>query len=93
MLSAINWASIFRLASFFDIDVHRHPSFCNWRFQQLDIFTFLPITTPDGALNGDVMRAFLAGRSITILLTGACANLELQKERTLMSSFSMVAKF
>ena len=53
---------------------------------------FLPITTPGRAL-WMVMRAFLAGRSITTLLTAACESFFFRKSRTLMSSLSIAGKF
>src|ERR1700675_107889 len=39
-----------------------------------------------------VMRAFLAGRSIVILPTEACASFFFRYARTLMSSFNIVGK-
>jgi hypothetical protein len=53
---------------------------------------FLPITTP-GRAEKMVMRASLAGRSISTRPTEACASLRLRKSRTLMSSASIGAKF
>src|SRR5450432_2604490 len=52
---------------------------------------FLPMTTPGRAL-WIVMRAFLAGRSMVILPTDACASFFFRYSRTLMSSLSVGAK-
>src|SRR5688572_18119379 len=52
---------------------------------------FLPMTTP-GRAEKMVMRASLAGRSISTRPTEACASLPLRKARTLMSSASIGAK-
>jgi hypothetical protein len=52
---------------------------------------FLPITTP-GRAEKIVMRAFLAGRSISTRETDAFLSLVFRYSRTLMSSASMPAK-
>ena len=52
---------------------------------------FLPITTP-GRAEKIVMRASLAGRSISTRPTEACASFFFRKSRTLMSSASIGAK-
>jgi hypothetical protein len=52
---------------------------------------FLPITTP-GRAEKMVMRAFLAGRSISTRDTAAFLSLAFRYSRTLMSSASMPAK-
>ena len=53
---------------------------------------FLPMTTPGRAL-WIVIRAFFAGRSIVILPTEAWPSFFFRYSRTLMSSFSVGAKF
>ncbi len=91
--SAISWASISGLRTSSMFTCTGTPiSFCSWPRKFSISSPFLPITTPGRALY-TVILAFLAGRSITTLLTAACASFFFRKSRTLMSSCSIAGKF
>jgi len=63
-----------RLAHFFNVDMHRHRHQARSSLRSTSISSpFLPMTTPGRPLK-IVMRAFLAGRSITTLETDAWAS-------------------
>ena len=80
----------FWLANFFNID--DAPARVIMRLKSARSLSmsspFLPITTPGRALKM-VIRAFLAGRSMTILLTDAPSSLRLRYSRTFRSSLSI----
>src|SRR5574343_630035 len=92
MLSAINLASTSGLRTSSMLTATGTPNLAARSFFSFSMSSpFLPMTTP-GRAEKMVMRAFLAGRSMTTRATAAFFNLAFRYSRTLMSSASMPAK-